>query len=74
LNAGADVNAKNGVDWTPLHFPSVEGSLQVVNELMEHGSDMESTNISGYTAMDFACDKGHLAVVIALARWPWIGY
>jgi ankyrin repeat protein len=54
LRAGADVNANNGVDWTPLHFASVEGFLQVVNELMEHGADIDSTTISGYTPVEFA--------------------
>jgi ankyrin repeat protein len=67
LRAGADVNAKNGVDWTPLHFANVEGChLQVVNKLMEHGSGTGSTAISGYTPLNFACNKGHLVVVIAL--------
>jgi ankyrin repeat protein len=40
--------------------------LQVFKELVEHGADMEAKDNDGWTALHFACIKGHLAVVVEL--------
>jgi ankyrin repeat protein len=63
LSVGADVNATGHGDWTPLHWVSYEGYVQVVIELLEHGADTEIKKIGGWTPLHGACCIGHLAVV-----------
>jgi ankyrin repeat protein/regulator of replication initiation timing len=62
LSNGADVNAKNSGGWTPLHWASTNGHVQVFKELVEHGADTEVKSIFGWAALHYACYKGHLAV------------
>jgi ankyrin repeat protein len=66
LRAGADVSAKDGSDWTPLHWASRYGRIQVVKKLREHGADIEATTTSGRTPLHWACYSGHVAIVKAL--------
>jgi ankyrin repeat protein len=42
LSAGAHVNAKGSGYWTPLSWASINGYVQVVKELLEHGADKEA--------------------------------
>jgi ankyrin repeat protein len=63
LRAGADVNAKDNNDRTPLDFACKKGHVQVFKELLEHGADIEANDIHGRTALHLACSYGHLAVV-----------
>jgi ankyrin repeat protein len=64
LSVGADVNAPYDEDGeTPLLRASFLGHLQVVNELLKHGADSESTDFGGLTSLSLAACKGRLAVV-----------
>jgi ankyrin repeat protein len=62
LRAGADVNAKDNLGWTPLHWASLFGHVQVCKALREHGADIEAKDIIGRTPLHCACQMGHLAV------------
>jgi ankyrin repeat protein len=42
LSVGADVNATDNNDWTPLHWDSKNGHVQVVIELLDHGADTDA--------------------------------
>jgi ankyrin repeat protein len=63
LRAGADVNGKGSIlGETPLHEASLEGHVQVVQVLMEHGADIEAQDCDGFTPLHCAVFFGHLAV------------
>jgi ankyrin repeat protein len=63
LTAGADIEAKTTrIGRAPLHWASLKGHVKVVNELLEHGADTESTTIPGWKPLHYAALKGHLAV------------
>jgi ankyrin repeat protein len=62
LRAGADVNGKDSIDRTPLHWVSENGYLPVVNELLMHGSAIDAKDNDGWTPLHFACCNGHVAV------------
>jgi ankyrin repeat protein len=65
LSVGADVNAKDNYDGeTPLIAASTKGHVQVVIELLEHGADIEESDILGWRPLHCACWNGHLTVVI----------
>jgi hypothetical protein len=66
LSVGADVNVKDDLDWTPLHWASLKGHVQVVKELLEHGADVDAKNNRDWTPLHFACLKGQLPIVKAL--------
>jgi ankyrin repeat protein len=66
LRAGADIEAKTALGWTPLQLASVMGHSQVVKEFLYHGADAEAKDRSFFTPLHFACYNGHVAVVIEL--------
>jgi ankyrin repeat protein len=66
LSGGADVNARDHDDWTPLYWACIKGHLQVFQALREHGANVEAATRFGQTPLHLACHKGHLAVVIEL--------
>jgi ankyrin repeat protein len=66
LRAGADIEAKDIDDWTPLHRASCHGHVQVVIELREHGADIEARENHDMTPLHISTLKGHVAVVIEL--------
>jgi ankyrin repeat protein len=63
LSVGADVNAKNAYDETPLHWACVKGHVQVFKELLEHGADGDAKDNEESTPLHCACANGRVAVV-----------
>lgn len=63
LAHGADVNAVQTDDFTPLLEAAQNGQLAMVQLLLEHGADINARLSSGKTALDVAQEKGHEAVV-----------
>lgn len=49
-----DINMQNGEGYTLLHFASGDGSLEMVNALLERGADPHIKNSLGQTAFDRA--------------------
>jgi ankyrin repeat protein len=62
---GRDTDS-DGADWTPLHWASRWGHVQVVKELLDHGADIDAKDEGGGTPLLYACLNGHLAVVVEL--------
>jgi ankyrin repeat protein len=64
MSVGADVNTRDSDQGlTPLLEASGLGHVQVVNDLLEHGADIQAQTTSGSTPLHWACIGGHLAVV-----------
>lgn len=60
LEYGADVNAKDKKDFTPLHLAVGEGYVDVVELLLEHGADVNAKDFKGNTAYDYALEDDDL--------------
>ena len=52
IKAGADVNAQDNYDWTPLHYASALNFPQVVKLLVDNGADLEARDRDGKTPGD----------------------
>jgi ankyrin repeat protein len=63
LKKGADVNAKNFLGYTPLHYGAANGHIEVVKLLLEHGADPNIKNNEGKTAIDLARKEGYFDIV-----------
>lgn len=58
---------ENTYSWTPLFIASVDGSLGVVELLLEAGADAARLDSSGWTAKEHAALRGHLDIATRLA-------
>ena len=54
VQAGGDVNAKNEVDYTILHYATLHGSLEMVKYLVEHGADVHCETKDKYSVLCLA--------------------
>jgi len=62
IDAGADVNAKGDVGWTPLHNAVNFGhpsATEVIKLLIAKGADVNEKNDHGETPLDWAKATGH---------------
>lgn len=60
LARGADVNAKQVMDYTPLHGAASRGDIEMGKLLLAHGADREARAADGMTPADVARKYGHL--------------
>ena len=67
LDKGADVNARDKDDWTPLHFAAFVGHNDVVALLLDKGADLNAMEAKhDWTPLHFAALRGHKDVVALL--------
>ena len=59
LAAGADVNARAGGGYTPLHIAAFEGDGALLNTLLAHAAAAETRAEDGRTALAIAEERGH---------------
>ena len=65
IEAGAEVNAQNDRDQTPLHI-AAENSIDVVNALIAAGAEVNAQNDRDQTPLHIAAENSHIDVVNAL--------
>ena len=63
LDCGADVNARDDEDWTPLHLAAENGRLDFVQMLLEHSAAINAPADGGETPLHWASKKGQVDVV-----------
>lgn len=69
LDRGANPNTTDqGEGWTPLMFAAAEGNREVVQVLLSHGADPSLSDRDGDTALTFAQNGNHEAVVELLQQ------
>jgi ankyrin repeat protein len=59
LDKGSDPN-KCDVKWTPLYAAAWNGNVDVVNELIKRGADVDISNIKGWTPAHVAAQRGNV--------------
>ena len=59
VEAGADVNARQQIDYTPLMGAAANARLEILDLLLAHGANPSMKTTEGKTAADLARDHGH---------------
>ncbi len=59
LNAGADVNVRDGVGATPMHYAVGGLDLATIRLLLNAGAAKDSEDYGGETPLDIAMEKKH---------------
>ena len=62
LEHGADVNARDNVEFSPLLLASREGYAKLARILLEHGADAEARDDDKRTPLFLAVEGGHVEV------------
>lgn len=70
IDAGADVNRRNGVGQTALMMAALFGQVALVDLLLAAGADRDARDEVGHTASSLAITQGNAAMVERLARRP----
>jgi hypothetical protein len=68
IDKGAQLEAKDWMGWTPLHWAASQGHVEIVRLLCDRGADVEArTNDNAYRAgsrpLHWAAMYGHISVV-----------
>ena len=69
LDRGANVNACDDEDWTPLHFAAHNGRLEFARMLLEHGAAINAPDDKGRTPLHRASKNCHVEVVLLLLKY-----
>ena len=62
LQMGADPNAQDNAEWSPLHEACNRGNLGVVKVLHEYGADLNLKGFAKDSPLHDAARNGHLKV------------
>lgn len=70
LQLGADINAQDLIEWTPLHtFIAHKPSNFCINDLLQNRANTNATTVSGQTPLFLANEKGHLDFIKPLIQY-----
>ena len=58
INHGAEIDALDENDCTPLMFAAMQNHPHCVNELLSHGADFTKSDFNGETALSLAVNGG----------------
>jgi ankyrin repeat protein len=66
LKSGADANARNSQQNTPLHLAAGSGQRPVCELLLQYGAKANTANQEGKMPFDIATDRGHQNIIFLL--------
>lgn len=63
VEAGADVNSKGDLYWSPLHFCAQNGNADAAAFLIEHDADVNFIDAYGATPLHVAALLGNWIII-----------
>lgn len=70
LDAGADINMRNGEGWTPLHVAAEQGMVRMVKYLLARGADPNAKTNAGRTPYDVASGYAEVQSILKAQMKP----
>ncbi|KAF7488247.1 26S proteasome non-ATPase regulatory subunit 10 [Sarcoptes scabiei] len=58
IEEGAEIDAKDEMQWTPMIIASSAGHFEIVKYLIQKGAEINTTTVNGQTALHYAASKG----------------
>ena len=58
IKKGADIEAKNSNDSTPLHIAVKKGDIDIVEFLIKSGANIQAKEVNNWTPLHNAATKG----------------
>ena len=68
LDSGADINARDQREWTPLLWAVSRGQIDLVKLLLDKGADVNAKGEHGWTPLMEAANRGHSDAVKLLLK------
>ena len=68
MERGADIDARDDDQRTPLHYACDKGLTKVAMALMERGADIDARDDDQRTPLHYACGEGLTEVAMALIK------
>jgi ankyrin repeat protein len=68
LKHGADIEARDNMDWSPLERATSEGHVELTRVLLEHGANVNAEGINLLTPLFFALGPGKPEVARVLLK------
>uniref|UniRef100_A0A3P8VT62 Uncharacterized protein n=1 Tax=Cynoglossus semilaevis TaxID=244447 RepID=A0A3P8VT62_CYNSE len=72
LCQGADPNARDNWNYTPLHEAAIKGKIDVCIVLLQHGADPNIRNTDGKSALDLADPSAKAVLTGQSQRCPFV--
>ena len=66
VDRGADVDARDGIQRTPLHDACRRGHMEVAMALVDRGADVDARDVDQRTPLHAACFNDNMELAIAL--------
>jgi len=63
IQNGANINEKDEITYSPLHYAAEKGHLGIVKSLVKHKAEINSKTQLEMTPLHLAAENGHLCVV-----------
>ena len=57
-----NINEKNNIEYTPLHYACFYGHCEIAELLIRHGANINEKNICGNTPLHFACRNRYYGI------------
>ena len=68
VDRGADVDARDVNQRTPLHYACDKGHMEVAMALVDRGADVDARDVNQRTPLHLACRNGHMEVAMSLVK------
>jgi ankyrin repeat protein len=66
IDAGADVNAKDALDRTPLHLAAFHGWTEIIDLLIVHGADVNARDLTAMPPLHAAVISGKQGAAVQM--------